>query len=160
MTFHSQRIIHCETFNRIKWNVNWSVALEWNLTNLNVFFTSIHFWSDFFNIWKKICLWTHYKQNYTVHLEKCPWYELCTKLLTKSMYKATWRICKSMTRRSHWNPMTIGLLAFNTIHKRRYLRRICAHCRFCHCIIGTEWDSSFWREPWALSIIFHFITLL
>lgn len=88
---------------------------------------------------------------------------LCTKLFTKSMYKAT-RFCifRSMMSRFQWNPVTIGLLAFNTIHKRGYLsRRRCTHRGFCHWIIGTEWNSSFLRQPRTLSIItFHFSTLL
>lgn len=85
---------------------------------------------------------------------------LCTKLFTKSMYKSTGCMSKSMTSRFYWNPVTIGLLAFHAIHKRSYLStRLRTHRRFCHWIIGTERNSSFWRQPLACSI-FDFSTLL
>lgn len=102
---------------------------------------------------------------------------LCTKLhytigkmpMKGIMYIAIYKvhvqshvmICKSMTSRSHWNPLTIRLLALNTIHKRSYLSwRLRANCRLRHWIIDTEGNSSFWRQLWTLSISFQFSTLL
>lgn len=88
--------------------------------------------------------WRHYVQNYL----QSP----CTKPQDAS---------ELMTSRFHWNPVTIGLLAFNTVHKRSYLiTRLHTHCWFRHQIIDTEWNSSFWRQPRALSILFYFSTLL